>query len=101
MNAPDITKSNDFKAYFCQKQQRHIWVLGYFGGGSINFIRYKEIAEFFAHKAKVPIETIEMDEIFKSRRFKGFKFIFSTHDYQEPIKAYGEKCDDVFKWLND
>lgn len=93
-------RNADFKMYFCNKLQRHIWVLGYFGGGSINFKAFEEVALDFAKKTGVPIETISIDEILKSRRHKGFKFVWSDAEGQSPLVG-SEVMDDVYTWLTD
>jgi len=90
----------DFKMYFCDKLQRHIWVLGYFGGGSINFKAFEEVALDFSKKTGVDINTVTIDEIMKSRRFKGFKFIWSDVDNQSPLVG-SEVMDDVYSFLTD
>jgi hypothetical protein len=86
--------------YFCNKLQRHIWVLGYFGGGSINFKMFEAAALDFAKKTGVPIETVSIDEILRSRRYKGFKFIWSDAEDQSPLVG-SEVMDDVYTWLTD
>ena len=77
--------------------QRNIWVLGYFGGGPVPISNAMDFAKEYAFANTVPIENVVIDEIFKSRRYKGFKFIYST-DKQEAEKD-AERMDDVFKWL--
>lgn len=93
-------RNGDFKAYYCKKNNRHYWVLGYFGGGSINFSRYEKAAKDFAEKTGLPIESVQIDEIFKSRRFKGFKYLFSNAPNQQPIEE-SKISEDVWSWLSD
>lgn len=95
----NIETHGDFKRYFDTKTKKNYWVLGYFGGGVYLHDAY-ELAKQFSEKVNVPIETVCIDEIFRSRRFKGFKFLFSTEQNQEP--EYGtEKMENVFGWLQD
>jgi len=99
----DYQKSKDFAKYFDTELKKNIWVLGYFGGGSINVSDAFTRAKHFAEENNVPLNTVQIDEIHKSRRFKGFKFIFSTVDTQQ----IGEGVEDltempnVFNFLTD
>ena len=96
-NSPDFTK------YFDTESKRNFWVLGYFGGGSINVSDAFTRAKHFAEENNVPLNTVQIDEIHTSRRFKGFKFMFSTVDPQQR----GEGIEDdnvtpnVFQYLTD
>jgi len=78
-------KNGDFTMYYDDTQKRNIWVLGYFGGGSINFKAFEEVAKDFSKIIGVPLDTIHIDEIFNSRRYKGFKFIYSKEDDQSAL----------------
>ncbi len=93
-------KNGDFKAYFCNKLNRHVWVLGYFGGGWVNFEKFAEAAKDFSETTGIPIGSVEIGEIYSSRRFKGFKFITSVVKNQSPAPG-SEVLDDVFGWLHD
>lgn len=93
-------KTGDFKAYYCKKLKRNIWVLGYFGGGSVNYERFREVAAEYAKDCNVEIGSVEINEIFQSRRFKRFKFIYSTTKGQTAIEG-AEIMENVFEWLND
>ena len=97
--ADDMPTHGDFKEYYDRKRKRHIWVLGYFGGGSIHICDVYRIAVQYAKKYSVPVETICAEEILKSRRYKGFKFVFSTEE-QAPSET-AEAMDNVFEWLTD
>ena len=94
-------RNGDFKPFFCQKIKRHIWVLGYFGGGSVNFKRFKDVAEDFSNTIGCSISSVSIDEITHSRRFKNFKFVFSAEKNQKPIEDFSEISNDVFDWLHD
>lgn len=78
-------KNNDFAMYFDTTTKKHIWVLGYFGGGSINFKQFQEAAEDFSKKTGTSIDNVYIDEIFNSSRHKGFKFLTSDSKEQEPL----------------
>lgn len=88
---------NDFKKYYCKNKQSNIWVLGYFGG-SVNFCEYEKMARTFVKETGVAIESIYMDEIYHSSRYKGFKFIFSSEPNQTPCKD-SKQLKDVFEYL--
>jgi hypothetical protein len=94
-------RNGDFKPYYCLKSKKHIWVLGYFGGGSINFARFNEVAKDFSTTIGCSITTVNIDEMFKSRRFKGFKFVTSSEPNQKPIVGISETLEDVWSWLSD
>ena len=49
-----------------------------------------ELAKQFAEAIKVPLESVHIDEIFVSRRFKHFKYIFSDVMNQEQEKEEGQ-----------
>lgn len=89
----------DFKKYYDPKLKRNIWVLGYFGGGSVNISDALEIATDYADATHVPLNTIQIDEILYSRRFKGFKFIYSINSQAKEQDA--EEMQDVYSWLRD
>lgn len=98
----DINKHGDFRRYYDTTQQRNIWVLGYFGGGSVAIAEAYEIAKLYANKTNVPLETVKIDEILKSRRHKGFKFVFSTEKQTiEPEVKEDDRMENVYQWLTD
>jgi hypothetical protein len=90
----------DFKIYFDNRQKRNYWVLGYFGGGSVNISEAYTLAEQFSKEVGVPLETVKIDEILNSRRHKGFKFMYSSQENQTPQKG-ADKMDNVYAWLTD
>lgn len=92
--------NGDFRPYFCRTLQRHIWVLGYFGGGEVNFNRFKEAATYFAELTGIPMESVNIHEIRISRRHKYFKYLYSLEPDQQPIEQ-SIVMGDVFAWLND
>jgi hypothetical protein len=92
-------KNADFKMYYDKGQMRNIWVLGYFGGGAVNISNALAVANEYATKTGVPLNTVCIDEIMSSRRFKGFKYMYST---QIQNKAKGAiEMDNVHQWLRD
>ena len=95
----DINTHGDFKRYFDSTQKRNYWVLGYFGGGSVNIVDAYSIAQQMAATLNVPLNTIRIDEILHSRRYKGFKFIYSMVPNQTPDT--NNIMDNVYAWLTD
>ena len=98
--AYNINTHGDFKNWWCKKQKRTYWILGYFGGGSISISDAYELAKQYAKANNVAIETVQIDEVPSSRRYKYFKFIFSTALEQVPAKDSTE-MDNVYEWLRD
>ena len=96
----DWRNHGDFKRYWDEKNKKNIWVLGYFGGGSVNIQRANEIAQSFAEETNLPFESVGVDEIYISRRFKHFKFLFSDVQKQKPCEN-SETSKDLWAWLND
>lgn len=92
-------KNADFKMYYDKGQMRNIWVLGYFGGGAVKIIDALAVANEYANKTGVPVETVCIDEIMSSRRFKGFKYLFSTQ-FQNKVRGAVE-MENVHQWLRD
>ncbi len=96
----DYKTHGDFKKYYDTKQKRNYWVLGYFGGGSINILEAYTLAEEFAKSTDLPLSSIKIDEVLKSRRFKHFKFLFSDMQNQEKeLDSY--EMENVYAWLTD
>lgn len=97
-------KNGDFVKYYCNKLKQHVWVLGYFGGGHVNFAKFKEVAEDFSRETKIPVEDIWVGEIYSSRRFKGFKYIYAIQYNDKKVKQTpledSKVIDDVFDWLH-
>lgn len=79
-----VKEHGDFKNYFDTTLKRNYWLLGYFGGGSINVKDAYEAASEFANAIGVPIETVKIDEVLSSRWCKGFKYLYSTAMNQTP-----------------
>jgi hypothetical protein len=100
MSKYDINTHGDFKKYYDSKYKRNYWVLGYFGGGAVNIVDAYELAKQFADAIKVPLETVQIDEVLKSRRYKHFKFLYSTVDEQKPEKD-SNIIENVYQWLTD
>lgn len=70
----------DFEVMYCQSTKRHYWLLGYFGGGSINVAKAMEVAKRYCEIYGTSIESVLIDEISQSRRYKYFKVIYSNED---------------------
>lgn len=96
----DITKHGDFKVYFDSTQKRNYWVLGYFGGGSVNVLEAFEVAQQFSKELGLPLESVKIDEVLHSRRFKRFKFMYSDVQNQTP-QPKADVMENVYAWLTD
>jgi uncharacterized membrane-anchored protein len=95
----DDLYNGDFKKYYDTTQKRNIWVLGYFGGGSVNIMDAYRVACDYSNTINVPIGAVKIDEVLSSRRFKGFKFIYAiTEQTPEPG---AEVMENVHAWLRD
>jgi hypothetical protein len=92
-------KNADFRKYYDTTEKRNIWVLGYFGGGAVNIVDAHRLAKEYAKECKVPLETVEIDEVLSSRRFKGFKYLYSI--VEQEIAGATHVMNDVHKWLRD
>lgn len=95
----------DFQMLFDTELKRHYWVLGYFGGGSINISEAFELAKDFSQTHIVPLETVHIDEILSSRRYKHFKILYSN-DYSENAKEEiahkdAKQMEKVYAMLRD
>ena len=95
-----MNSSVDRKKYQCEKIKKHVWVLGYFGGGSINISNIMKMAEQFSHETGIDINTISVSEVISSRRFKYFKYITSDVIDQTSISD-SIIVDNVYEWLFD
>ncbi len=93
----DWTTHGDFKKYYDTTQKRNIWVLGYFGGGSINISEAYTLSKQYADAVGVPLENVKIDEILSSRRFKGYKFMYSNDERE--MEAGAEQMENVYAWL--
>ncbi len=59
-------------------------------------------AKLYAKATGVPLETVKIDEILKSRRHKGFKYLYSTEEQtQESDVKSDDVMDNVFACLCD
>ena len=96
----DIKKHGDFKKYYDTDLNRNYWMLWYFGGGSINLKSVQEVAEQFAEATGVPYETVFIDEILNSRRFKHCKYISSSAPDQNPEED-SYQTTSVYGWFLD
>jgi hypothetical protein len=92
-------KNDDFKMYYDKVQMRNFWVLGYFGGGAVKIVDAMALANEYAKRTGVPVETVCIDEVLSSRRFKGFKYLYSTQ-FQRKAKGAVE-MENVHQWLRD
>jgi len=96
----DINTHGDFQRCYDTTQRRNYWLLGYFGGGAINVVDAYELAKQFAEAIKVPLDTVKIDEVLSSRRYKYFKFIYSDAREQD-MEAGSYKLPNVYQWLTD
>ena len=98
----DYKTHGDFKKYYDTTQKRNIWILGYFGGGSVNISQALPIARDYARENNVPFNKVTIDEILSSRRHKGFKFISSTVEQEKGKEVKDEDVmENVYAWLRD
>lgn len=95
----DYKNHPDFNIYYDNKLKRNYWILGYFGGGAIPIAEAEKLAREYAKDNDVSYNSVVIDEIFKSRRFKGFKYMYSLTE-QNP-DADAEVLEDVFNFLTD
>lgn len=93
-------RNGDFRKFYDTTQKRNFWILGYFGGGSINIVDAYQLAQEYAEANKVPLQSVQIDEIFSSRRFKGFKFIYSQAE-QEIEADTDLSINNVYAFLRD
>jgi hypothetical protein len=93
-------KNADFRKYYDTEQKRNYWVLGYFGGGPVGVVDAMRLGKEYSEVCGVPIETVKIDEVLHSQRFKGFKFLFSTVE-QEICDGCTHIMNNVFGWLTD
>jgi len=94
-------KNGDFKKWYCQKNKRNYFVLGYFGGGHIEFGRFKEVAEDYAKETGCDIDKVFIDEILSSRRFKHFKYVGDNSGKEQEPLPDAEVTENLFRWLHD
>lgn len=86
-NSYNWKEHGDFEIRYDSNLKRNYWILGYFGGGSINILEAYNIAKEYGKDYNVPLSSIKIDEVLSSRRYKGFKFIYSTLETEQDIKA--------------
>jgi len=95
----DITTHPDFKKYYDKRTKRNYWLLGYFGGGPLNVFETMEVALQYANSNSVSLNSVKIDEVLYSRRYKGYKFMYST-ETQKPEKDSTE-TDDIHSLLHN
>lgn len=88
-------KIRDIKKYYDITHKVNIWLLGYFGGNSINISRAYTIALQYAKETNTKIESIHIIENFST--YNSFKYIISNTK-QLPIKK-SIKLSNIFKLL--
>lgn len=96
----DYKTHGDFKKYYDSEFKRNYWVLGYFGGGAINIVETYILSVEFAKAINVPLTSIHIDEVLHSRRFKHFKYLYSTEENQKP-ESDSNVTENVMSWLCD
>lgn len=106
MNIVDIVKGlkriygNDFQIWYDTTLKRHYWTVGYFGGGAINISRSVKVAEEYANLHSVGLDSVVVDEIRNSSRYKYFKVFYSDIvQTQIDLKDHCEVCDNVWNLL--
>lgn len=76
----------DFMCWYDATLKRNYWLLGYFGGGSVNVCDIMELALDMSNTLNIPIQSIYVDEILYSSRYKHFKFLSSNVE-QTPMEG--------------
>ena len=94
----DWTNHPDFSKFYDTKSKITYWILGYFGGGSINIYDSFELAKKMSIECEVSLESIQIDEVLFSRSFKGYKVIFSNEITKNP-KLECTFMDNVWSFL--
>lgn len=84
--------------FYCKKLKRNFQVLGYFGGGPVNFGRFEDKAEAFAIYLGCNARDIYISEIFASRRVKGYKVLWWDKPDQEPLYD-ANQVDNFWKYV--
>ncbi len=90
----DHTTHLDFEKYYDTTLKRNIWLLGYFGGGAVNIVDAMNLAKQYVASTGVTLESVKIDEIFKSRWCKSYKFLYSN---EEQVKETDVKESEVFE----
>ena len=80
--------------FYDKNLKRVYWLLGYFGGGAINFTRFREMAKKYSRQYNVDMDTIHIDTITKSSSYKHFKILFA--DIREDMEC----TEDMFPLNN-
>lgn len=91
------TENSSWDKFYDKKLKRNVWSLGYFGGGSVNIVRAMQIAEEYAKINNVPLESVLIDEVLFSSRYKGYKILFSLEKSKKEKGAF--ECDNVHEFL--
>ena len=99
LSSYDYKTHGDFKKYYDTTQKRNYWVLGYFGGGSVNISEASILAKEYAKENNVPYNKVLIDEVLRSRRYKHFKFIYAVEE-QKP-DADADSYENVYDMLTD
>lgn len=98
--AYDINTHGDFQRFYDTRLKRNYWLLGYYGGGSVNVEETYELAKQFAELVKVPLNSVKIDEVLYSRRYKNFKFLFSDSPNQK-VEENSYQSDNVWELLTN
>lgn len=92
-------KNGDFREVWCESAKRYYWLLGYFGGGGVPVLRALAVASDYSKKHEVILESVQIDEIQTSNRYKNFKFAYSTEKQSPPTDESDVlKVDNFWTW---
>jgi hypothetical protein len=91
-------KDSAFFKYYDTSLERNYWVLGYFGGGSINIMDAYYLALEYSRVYKVKKNTVHIDEILSSRSYKHFKYMYSME--KRPKDKDAMELENVFEFLS-
>jgi len=86
------------EGFYCNRLKRNILILGYSGGGEVNFKNFEKEALRFSYDSGFPIESICINEIHESNRYKQNKFIYSTVENQKKINDYFA-VENFYSWV--
>ena len=90
--------NNRESLYYSEKNKTNYLIVGYFGLTNIS-LAY-ELAKAYSSNYDIPIETVRMETILKSSRYKSMVMIYSTIEDQKPY--YGaNKIDDFIKFIQE
>lgn len=83
---------------FCKKNKTNYLIIGYFD--LTNISSAYELAKAYSYNYNIPIETIRMETIVKSSRYKSKVIVYSTIEDQKPYD-FAIEIDDFIKFIQE